>query len=97
MRPASEKRQGTKSRWVGHPALERALWGFGRVAEDLGWCFPTCAGNAAVLGLSQPGAGLQAGQEAGEGRFRAECLGVTDFCFLWDFSVHTRKAVTKEP
>jgi len=37
MRPASEKRQGTKSRWVGHPALERALWGFGGAAEDLGW------------------------------------------------------------
>jgi DNA-binding transcriptional LysR family regulator len=31
MRPASEKRQGTKSRWVGHPAGQRALWGFGRV------------------------------------------------------------------
>ena len=36
-------------------------------------------------GLSQRGAGLQARQEAGEGRFRAECLGVTNFCFLWDF------------
>src|SRR6266446_6470377 len=33
MRPASEKRQGTKSRWVGHPAGQRALWGFGRVVR----------------------------------------------------------------
>ncbi len=30
MRPASEKRQGTKSRRVGHPAVPLALWGFGR-------------------------------------------------------------------
>jgi hypothetical protein len=29
-RPASEKRQGTKSRRVGHPAVPLALWGFGR-------------------------------------------------------------------
>jgi len=29
-RPASEKRQGTKSRRVGHPAGPLALWGFGR-------------------------------------------------------------------
>jgi hypothetical protein len=28
-RPASEKRQGTKSRWVEHPEVPRALWGFG--------------------------------------------------------------------
>jgi len=27
-RPASEKRQGAKSRWVGHPSVRRALWGF---------------------------------------------------------------------
>ncbi len=36
MRPASEKRQGTKSRRVGHPAVPLALWGFGsgvRVGE----------------------------------------------------------------
>src|SRR6266481_5514033 len=33
MRPASEKRQGTKSRCVGHPAWQRALWGFGRVVR----------------------------------------------------------------
>jgi hypothetical protein len=33
MRPASEKRQGTKLRWVGHPAGQRALWGFGRVVR----------------------------------------------------------------
>jgi hypothetical protein len=32
-RPASEKRQGTKSRWVGHPSVPRALWGFGRVVR----------------------------------------------------------------
>jgi hypothetical protein len=32
-RPASEKRQGTKSRWVGHPEVPRALWGFGRVVR----------------------------------------------------------------
>jgi hypothetical protein len=36
MRPASEKRQGTKSRWVRHPAVRRSLWGFGRAAGDLG-------------------------------------------------------------
>jgi hypothetical protein len=29
MRPAFEKRQGTKSREVGHPAVPRVLWGFG--------------------------------------------------------------------
>jgi hypothetical protein len=33
-RPASEKRQGTKSRWVGHPEVRRALWDLG------GWCVP---------------------------------------------------------
>ena len=26
-RPAAEKRQGTKSRWVRHPAVQQALWG----------------------------------------------------------------------
>jgi len=38
-RPASEKRQGTKSRWVGHPRVPRALWGFGWVegAAGIGW------------------------------------------------------------
>jgi hypothetical protein len=35
MRPASEKRQGTKSRWVGHPAVQQALWGFGRAGVEL--------------------------------------------------------------
>jgi hypothetical protein len=30
VRPASEKRQGTKSRRVGQPAVPLALWGFGR-------------------------------------------------------------------
>ena len=30
MRPASEKRQGTKSRKVVHPTVQRTLWGFGR-------------------------------------------------------------------
>jgi len=35
MRPASEKRQGTKSRWVGHPAVQLALWGFGRAGVEL--------------------------------------------------------------
>ena len=34
MRPASEKRQGTKSRWVGHLAVQQALWGFGRAGAD---------------------------------------------------------------
>jgi hypothetical protein len=29
MRPASEKRQGTKSRTVMHPKVQRTLWGFG--------------------------------------------------------------------
>ena len=29
-RPASEKRQGTKSRQVGAPSVPRALWGFSR-------------------------------------------------------------------
>jgi hypothetical protein len=29
-RPASEKRQGTKSRWVGALAVPRALWGIER-------------------------------------------------------------------
>jgi hypothetical protein len=29
-RPASEKRQGSKSREVGAPSVPRALWGFGR-------------------------------------------------------------------
>ena len=33
-RPASEKRQGTKSPW-GAPSVPRALWGFGRAAS--GW------------------------------------------------------------
>ena len=28
MRPAAEKRQGTKSRKVIHPMVQRALWGF---------------------------------------------------------------------
>src|SRR6266567_7389886 len=27
MQAASEKRQCTKSRWVGHPAVQRSLWG----------------------------------------------------------------------
>ena len=36
LRPASEKRQGTKSRWAGHPAVQQSLWGFGRGAEGLG-------------------------------------------------------------
>jgi hypothetical protein len=30
MLPAAEKRQGTKSRSVMHPAVQRALWRFGR-------------------------------------------------------------------
>ena len=30
LRPASEKRQGTKARKVGHLPVQRALWGFGR-------------------------------------------------------------------
>ncbi|MGB7097393.1 MAG: hypothetical protein WBD95_01310, partial [Xanthobacteraceae bacterium] len=34
MRPASEKRQGTKSRWVGHPAVQQALWGLHVGAVD---------------------------------------------------------------
>src|ERR1700730_1965830 len=34
MRSASEKRQGTKSRWVGHPAVQQLLWGFGPAAVD---------------------------------------------------------------
>jgi hypothetical protein len=34
-RPASEKRQGTKSRGVGHPAAPLRLWGFG-VGEGVG-------------------------------------------------------------
>ena len=29
LRPASGKRQGTKSRSVMHPTVQRALWGFG--------------------------------------------------------------------
>jgi hypothetical protein len=29
-RPASEKRQGTKSREAGAPSVPRALWGFSR-------------------------------------------------------------------
>jgi len=33
-RPASEKRQCRKSRWVWHPAVQRALWGFGQAAVD---------------------------------------------------------------
>jgi hypothetical protein len=47
-RPASEKRQGTKSRWVGHPAGQRALWGFVRVVRaDLGWgCGPVWRDDA---------------------------------------------------
>ena len=32
--PASEKRQGRKSRWVGHPAVRRALWRFEHAGRD---------------------------------------------------------------
>jgi hypothetical protein len=33
-RQASEKRQGTKSRDVGHPTLQQLLWGIRRVDAD---------------------------------------------------------------
>jgi hypothetical protein len=39
--------------------------------------------------------GRSPGGKQERGRFGAECLSVTDFCFLWDFSVHTRKAVPR--
>ena len=35
--PASEKRQGTKSREVGAPSVPQALWGFGRRQVGRGW------------------------------------------------------------
>ena len=37
-RPASKKRQGTKSREVGHRVGQRALWGFDGDAELEGGC-----------------------------------------------------------
>ena len=47
MRPAAEKRQGTKSREVGYGAGQRALWGFDAGADldgagDVGWMRPAC-------------------------------------------------------
>src|SRR5258708_3553098 len=56
MRPASEKRQGTKSRWVGHPPGARAVWGFGRVVRARALCRfsdagKTCSPRAHAAGV----------------------------------------------